>query len=91
VESFFMSTYMYLTTVVSEPTKLLYPRQKPRRGGGAQTDKKPAAKSLYRSIFKKSRQIGLESISYLVHALPANSLLGELRIRARVSRDSSMI
>ncbi len=27
----------------------------------------PAAKSLYRSIFKKSRHLGLESISYLVH------------------------
>jgi hypothetical protein len=28
----------------------------------------PAAMSLYKSIFKKSRHLGLESISYLVHA-----------------------
>jgi hypothetical protein len=29
--------------------------------------KTPAAKSLYRSIFKKGRHLGLEPISYLVH------------------------
>ncbi len=39
----------------SEPTKLLYhPKQKPRR----RWIKTPAAKSLYRSIFKKSRHFG---------------------------------
>jgi hypothetical protein len=32
-------------------------------GEGASDRQTPAAKSLYRSIFKKSRHLGLESIS----------------------------
>jgi len=42
----------------SEPTKLLYrPKQKPRRGG-ASDRQTPAAKSLFKSIFKKRRPLG---------------------------------
>ena len=38
-------------------------------GPGASDNEIDAAKSLYKSIVKKSRHLGLESISYLVHAL----------------------
>ncbi len=38
--------------------------QKPRRGGGLRQIN-TCCKSLYREIFKKSRHLGLESISYL--------------------------
>jgi hypothetical protein len=56
-----------------EPTKLLcHPKQKPR-GEGPQTDKH-LPPSLYKSIFKKSRRLGLESNSYryLVHGAKAD-------------------
>jgi hypothetical protein len=36
-------------------------------GEGASDRQTPVTKSLYRTIFKKSRHLGLESISYLVH------------------------
>ncbi len=43
-------------------------------GGGGLIQITPAARSLYRSIFKKSRHIGTESISYLVHGKGALGL-----------------
>jgi hypothetical protein len=49
------------------PSNLLTGSQKPRREGGLK-QLKFAAKSLYTSIFKKSRHLGLESIICFVHA-----------------------
>ncbi len=55
---------VYLTRFLTD--KIALPLQvKTKEGRGPQT---PAAKSLYRSIFKKSRHLGLESVSCLVHA-----------------------
>ncbi len=75
----------YTLWPLSEPTKLLYhPKQKPRRG--PQTDKQPAAKFHYRSIVKKSRHLGLESIIYLVLGSVGGTL--ELHDRQNQSRGS---
>ncbi len=50
----------------SEPTKLFYSPNKNPEWEGASDRETPAAKYLYWSIFKKSRHLGFESISYLV-------------------------
>ncbi len=56
---------------------LYHPKQKPRsqEGRGPQTDTCRQVPLYCRSIFKKSRQLGLESISYFVHdSLPHTDL-----------------
>jgi hypothetical protein len=44
--------------------------------GGKGADKHLPPISLYRSIFKKSRHLGLESINYLVHVFVPNETEG---------------